>query len=52
MRERYDMRCCIEYTEDVITACGRTFQVCKNCDRGINECTENECDHPKIEEEE
>ena len=38
--------CCRDFTELVNTECGRQFSVCKNCDNGINDCTEGQCDHP------
>lgn len=39
--------CCLEFSELVIAPCGRRFKVCTNCDNGINDCTEGQCDHPK-----
>lgn len=37
--------CCEDFTIIQVTACGRQFPVCTECDNGINECTEGECDH-------
>ena len=42
------MSCCVEHGAPLTTACGRTFMVCPVCDNGINNCTEQECDHDKL----
>lgn len=42
------MSCCVDYGAPLTTACGRTFMVCPVCDNGINDCTEQECDHDKL----
>ncbi len=33
----------------VLAPCGRSYSVCMVCDKGINDCTENECAHVKEE---
>lgn len=41
--------CCREYEVGIYTApCGRRVYICRNCDYGINECSEGECDHEKV----
>lgn len=40
--------CCWTPTPATVTApCGRTFTVCMECDKGINQCTEGYCRHKK-----
>jgi hypothetical protein len=37
---------CRQYEVIILTTpCGRRAYYCRNCDYGINECTEGECDH-------
>lgn len=47
MRLRMTGYCCADSTRIVTAPCGRVFDVCMECDNGINECTEGECQHVK-----
>ena len=39
------MNCCTYARENVTADCGRVYSVCRECDNGINPCTEGFCDH-------